>query len=76
MRKQRIEHGSPVDALVAVAKRLSSFEERYRLASEDFFDRYTKGRMEDEADFVDWANDYEHFLSLRQKIEEGLRTFR
>lgn len=37
MKKQRIEYDSPVDALVAIAKRLSIFETRYRMASEEFF---------------------------------------
>ncbi len=69
MRKQRIEYNSPVDALVAIAKRLSIFETRYRMASEEFFDKFSKGQLEDSEDFVEWANDYQHYVAIRREIE-------
>jgi hypothetical protein len=47
MRKQRIEYDSSIDALVAIAKRLSMNEDRHRMASEDFFDKYSKGQLDD-----------------------------
>jgi len=73
MKKERSQFSSPVDALVAVTKRLSVFENRYRMRSEEFFGAYEKGRMEDSADFVEWANDYQHYLAIRLEIEEHLR---
>ena len=73
MRKQRIEYDSPVDALVAVAKHLSIYEERYRMASEEFFDKFSKGQMEDSMDFVEWSNDYQHYIEISLAIEKGLR---
>lgn len=69
MRKQRIEYDSPVDALVAIAKRLSIFETRYRMTSEEFFDEFSKGQLEDSEDFVEWANDYQHYVAIRREIE-------
>jgi hypothetical protein len=39
MKKGIIQYGSTVDAFVAVAKRLSLYENRYRLASEWFRER-------------------------------------
>ena len=69
MRKQRIEYDSPVDALVAIVKRLSIFETRYRMASEEFFDKFSKGQSEDSEDFVEWANDYQHYVAIRREIE-------
>ncbi len=69
MRKQRIEYDSPVDALVAIAKRLSIFETRYRMTSEEFFDKFSKGQSEDSEDFVEWANDYQHYVAIRREIE-------
>jgi hypothetical protein len=74
MRKQRIEYDSPLDALVAIAKRLSVFEMRHQIPSEDFFDKFRKGEMEDSADVVEWANDYRHFLALRSEMEDRLRN--
>jgi len=43
MRKQRNQYDSLVDALAAVLKRLSVFENRYKMQSEDFFDEFSKG---------------------------------
>ena len=72
MRKQTIEYTSPIDALIAVTKRLSIHESQQRMDSEEFFDRYGRGRLSDDAVFVDWANDYRHYLQLRQKLAKSL----
>ena len=72
MRKQTIQYTSPIDALVAVTKRLSIYESRQRMDSEEFFDRYSRGQLSDDAVFVDWANDYRHYLHLRQKLAKSL----
>jgi len=68
--KQRITYDSVLDALVAVAKQLSRYEDRYRISSEDFFHRFSSGQMEDTVEFVEWSNAYRHFLSLRGIIEK------
>jgi len=73
MRKQRIEYDSPVDALVAIAKRLNFYEGRYQMASEEFFDKFSKGQSEDSEDFVEWANDYQHYMAVRREIEGQLQ---
>jgi len=69
VRKHRIDYDSPVDAIVSISKRLSVYEGRYNIESEEFFDRFTKGRTEDSKDFVEWANDYQHYLALKQEKE-------
>lgn len=73
MKKQRIEFDSPVDAIISIAKRLCVYEFRYNMTSEDFSESYFKGSLEDTADFTEWANAYQHFLSLRLDIEGQLR---
>jgi hypothetical protein len=72
MRKQTIQYDSPVDALVAVSKRLSRYETHYHLKSEEFFNRYSGGQIVDETDFVEWANDYQHYLAIRRELEQRL----
>lgn len=72
MRKQRTEYSSPIDALVAVSKRLSTHENRCVMSSEEFFDRYNRGKLDDDAEFIDWANDYRHYLALRAALEAQL----
>ena len=74
MRKQRNQYISSLDALVAVLKRLSIFEDRYHLESEEFFDKFRKGLLEDSADFVDWSNDYQHYVAIRFEIESQIRN--
>jgi len=64
MKKQRIEYSSPVDALVAITQRLYRFEDRYKMTSEDFFDSFSKGKLEDSSDFIEWSNDYQHYLAV------------
>ena len=74
MRKKQVQYTSALDALLAVAKRLSLYEDRHDINSEDFFDRYSKGEFADEVIFVEWANDYRHFLGLRRDIEKQLEN--
>lgn len=73
MRKERVEYDSPVDALVAITKRLSVYEGRYLMTSEEFFDKFAKGQSEDSEDFVEWANDYQHYVAIRREIEAHLQ---
>jgi hypothetical protein len=73
MRKQSIQYSSSLDALIAVAKRLSTYENQQQMDSEEFFDRYSKGQLPDDALFVEWANDYCHYLALRRELEKRLQ---
>ena len=73
MRKHTIKYTSPLDALVTVAKRLSLYEHQQRMDSETFFDQYNRGQLSDDTVFVEWANDYRHYLALRQELEHRLR---
>ena len=68
MRKQRIEYSSPLDALVNITKRLNSYENQYNMSSEDFFNQYRKGQLEDSISYTEWSNDYQHYLGLREEL--------
>lgn len=72
MQKQQIVYTSPLDALIALAKRLSLYESQNKMTSEEFFDRYSRGQLSDDECFIEWANDYRHFLGLRQDLEQRL----
>jgi hypothetical protein len=72
MKKQVVQFDSPLDALLTIAKRLSRYEAEAGVDSEDFFVAYSKGELGDEARFVDWANDYRHYLSLRSELDKKL----
>jgi hypothetical protein len=74
MRKQTIQYTSPLDALIAVAKRLSVYESEQKMDSEEFFDQYNRGQLSDDLMFIEWANDYRHYLDLRQNLEKKLQN--
>jgi hypothetical protein len=72
MRKHTIQYTSPLDALVTVAKRLSLYEHQQHMDSETFFDQYSRGQLSDDTFFVEWANDYRHFLEIHRDLEKRL----
>lgn len=72
MRKQVVEHTSPLDALIGLAKRLAEYEILRGLESEDLFNRHTQGELGDDAPYVEWANDYRHCVDIRRDLEERL----
>jgi hypothetical protein len=73
MRKQTIQYSSPLDALIEITKRLSILESQHNMASEEFFNRYSQGKMPDDAEFVEWANDYRHYLHLHRELDAKLK---
>lgn len=73
MKKQTLYYSSPLDALIAVAKRLSVFEHQQKMASEEFFYQYNQGKLPDDAVFIEWANDYRHYLALHQELDHKLK---
>ena len=71
--RKRTEYDSPIDSLVAITKRLSTYEDKYKITSEDFFYNFNKGKLEDSEDFTEWVNDYQNYVVIRQKIEGLLK---
>ena len=74
MRKQTVKYSSSLDALIAVTKRLNYYESREKMDSEQFFDQYSRGQLPDDVVFVEWANDYRHYLELRYEVKEAVAT--
>ncbi len=72
MQRNRITYNSNLDAIINLTKRLSVYKERYKMSSEVFYDKYNKGLIDDTMDSVEWANDYQHFLSLKLELKERL----
>ena len=69
---QRMVYASPVEAIDALIRSLVAYEQRYQMSSVDFYARYQKGDMGDSVDFVEWAGDYQHYLQLKEEVEEKL----
>jgi hypothetical protein len=72
MLKQTIQYTTPLDALIAVTKRLSLYENQYKRDSEEFYHQYNQGILSDDIIFIEWANDYRHYLALHQELAQKL----
>jgi len=74
MEKHITKYDTYLDALISVAKRLSTYENHFNMSSEAFFDKYRKGQMGDTLEFVEWSNDYQHYLDIRLSVEKKLQN--
>jgi hypothetical protein len=72
MTVQRTRYASAVEALASLIRSLVAYEQRYQMSSADFYARYRKGEMGDDADIVEWAGDYQHYLELKDELEQKL----
>lgn len=71
---QRITHSSVVDALDSLLRALAAYERKHGMSSADFYAKYLAGTMEDSEDFVEWAGDYQHYIALKQELEQKLKV--
>jgi hypothetical protein len=71
---KRITHGSAIDALDSLLRSLAAHEQKYKMTSDEFYARYLSGALEDSKDFVEWAGDYQHYIALKQELEQKLKV--
>ena len=48
--------------------RLSAYEKRYNMPSEEFYRRFRSGELGDEMDFVEWSVFYEMYQALLERL--------
>jgi hypothetical protein len=48
---------------------LAELEQRYQMSSEEFFQRWQAGELEDTADFTDWNALYQMACEVRERLE-------
>ncbi len=73
MRKQIIEYTTPLDALIALAKQLTTYELQHQMDSAEFFTQYSQGKTSDNKDLVEWAGTYQQYLGLYQDLDQRLQ---
>ena len=66
------ENGSPLDDLLEIIWQLAELEQKYDMKSADFIEKFRRGEMGDEMDFIWWASIYDLYLGLRERIERAL----
>ncbi len=74
MAVKRATYSSVIDALDALVRSLAAYEQKYQMSSDEFYARYLSGKMEDSKDFVEWAGDYQHYIQLKQELEQKLKA--
>ena len=47
---------------------LQSFETHYQMSSDDFFHRFHKGELGDNADFFEWSATYDMYQVVRKRL--------
>ncbi len=72
MTVQRTVYTSPIEVLTALIRSLVAYEQRYQMSSSDFYTRYQRGAMGDTADMIEWAGDYQHYVQLKEELEQKL----
>ena len=72
MTVQRTVYTSPIEALTALIRSLVAYEQRYQMPSTAFYARYQRGEIEDTADMIEWVGDYQHYVQLKEELEQKL----
>jgi len=71
---KRLTYSSQVEAFDALVRSLAAYEAQYYMTSSEFFSKYKEGKLDDSKDFVEWAGDYQHFMDLKQELEQKLKA--
>ncbi|XWK86392.1 MAG: hypothetical protein U7127_19505 [Phormidium sp.] len=48
---------------------LQAFEAQYKMSSQDFYQRFRRGEMGDDVNFVEWSAFYRMWLSVQERLE-------
>jgi hypothetical protein len=49
---------------------LKEFEQRYELSSEDFYNKFKSGKLDDKEDFILWSGIFEMQMQNKKKLVE------
>lgn len=66
---QKFTETSPLDDFIEVIRDLTMLELKYKLSSQDFFNRFQNGEMDDDIEFIRWANKYEIYQEIKSDME-------
>ena len=53
-----------------IEERVRRFEEKYGMSSSEFLERYSRGELSDEEEFVEWYGELEFLKRIRRELEE------
>jgi hypothetical protein len=69
---QTLMRTNPVDDLLELSKKLNEYEQKYKLSSAQFFQRYQAGLLDDNLQHcLEWVAAYDLFVKTKQLLECG-----
>jgi len=70
--REAMTESNPLDDLLELAKELRDYEQKYKMTSEEFSERFKRGELGDALDFIGWAGAYDLFLKRKARLETAL----
>ena len=61
---------TPLDDLIDLTREMAHLEIKYKMSSEEFYQKFNTGQMGDKMEIMHWANIYEIQKHLKQKLEK------
>ena len=74
--KEAMKQSTPISDLCELAEELFIYEHKYGVKSPIFYDKFMRGEMGDDMDFIGWAGAYKRFNRLKEHIERRLEKCR
>jgi hypothetical protein len=72
MLAEAMAESNPVDELLELAHELQEYERKYEMSSSEFFERFRRGELGDDMDWIEWAGVYQLFQRLKRRVELAL----
>ncbi|MGQ9627009.1 MAG: hypothetical protein ACUVV0_08930 [Anaerolineae bacterium] len=69
---EAMTQNNPVEELLQLFRELLEYEKKYGMTSQEFYEKYKRGEMGDEADIISWAITYHSFIECKELIEAAL----
>ncbi|MFB0533494.1 MAG: hypothetical protein ACETWR_00780 [Anaerolineae bacterium] len=72
MLTEAMAESNPVEELLELAHELQEYERKYEMRSSEFFERFQRGELGDDMEWIDWAGTYQLFQRLKRRVELAL----
>lgn len=69
---EAIANSNPIDDLLELAAELRCYEEKYGMASDEFYRRFKAGELGDDFDLFGWSSCFRMYSNTRRAIESAL----
>ena len=63
---------APIDEFVQLVRDLTLLEQKHGLSSPEFYDRFQRGEMGDEMEFMRWATKFEIYEEMKEDLNKTL----